>query len=116
MQVARDQHKSFTDKRRKPLEFQVVDKVMLKIIAKVGPIAYTLELPQELTSMHNTFHISNLKKYLSDESLVIPLDEVQVDDKLYFIVDYCRRIWVGVGKRSGAVRVRGLVGPVAGLD
>ncbi|GJV18270.1 putative reverse transcriptase domain-containing protein [Tanacetum coccineum] len=56
-----------------------------KILAKVGPVAYRLELPQELSSVHNTFHILNLKKCLSDESLVIPLDEIQVDDKLQFI-------------------------------
>ncbi|GKD95912.1 hypothetical protein Tco_1379809, partial [Tanacetum coccineum] len=56
-----------------------------KIIAKVGPVAYRLELLQELSSVHNTFHISNFKKCLSDESLVIPLDEIQVDDKLHFI-------------------------------
>nr|GEV24147.1 reverse transcriptase domain-containing protein [Tanacetum cinerariifolium] len=56
-----------------------------KIIAKVGPVAYRLELPKELSNVHNTFHISNFKKCLSDESLVIPLDEIQVDDKLHFI-------------------------------
>ncbi|GJT69603.1 putative reverse transcriptase domain-containing protein [Tanacetum coccineum] len=56
-----------------------------KITDKVGPIAYKLELPQELSSVHITFHISNLKKCLSNESLVIPLDEIQVDDKLHFI-------------------------------
>ncbi|GJT35104.1 hypothetical protein Tco_0925523, partial [Tanacetum coccineum] len=56
-----------------------------KITAKVGPIAYKLELPQELSSVHITFHISNLKKCLLNESLVIPLDEIQVDDKLHFI-------------------------------
>nr|GEU33646.1 reverse transcriptase domain-containing protein [Tanacetum cinerariifolium] len=56
-----------------------------KIIVKVGLVAYRLELPQELSSMHSTFHISNLKKCLSDESLIIPLGEIQVDDKLHFI-------------------------------
>ncbi|GJV09447.1 putative reverse transcriptase domain-containing protein [Tanacetum coccineum] len=54
-------------------------------LAKIGHVAYRLELPQELSSVHRTFHVSNLKKCLSDESLVIPLDEIQVDDKLYFI-------------------------------
>ncbi|GKE62625.1 hypothetical protein Tco_1512992, partial [Tanacetum coccineum] len=52
---------------------------------RVGPVAYKLELPRELQGIHNTFHVSNLKKCLSDESLVIPLDEIQLDDKLHFI-------------------------------
>ncbi|GJR23967.1 putative reverse transcriptase domain-containing protein [Tanacetum coccineum] len=52
---------------------------------RVGPVDYRLELLQELSSVHNTFHVSNLKKCLSDESLVIRLEEIQVDDKLHFI-------------------------------
>ncbi|GJV98388.1 putative reverse transcriptase domain-containing protein [Tanacetum coccineum] len=48
-------------------------------------VAYKLELPIELQGIHNTFHVSNLKKCLSDESLVIPLDEIKLDDKLHFI-------------------------------
>ncbi|GJR33488.1 putative reverse transcriptase domain-containing protein [Tanacetum coccineum] len=56
-----------------------------KILAKVGPVAYRLELPQQLSKVHSTFHVSNLKKCLSDESLVISLDEIQVDDKLHFV-------------------------------
>jgi hypothetical protein len=48
-------------------------------------VAYRLQLPPELSSVHNTFHISNLKKCLSDESLITPLDEIQIDDKLHFI-------------------------------
>nr|GEV92139.1 putative reverse transcriptase domain-containing protein [Tanacetum cinerariifolium] len=56
-----------------------------KILERVGPVAYKLELPRELQGIHNTFQVSNLKKCLSDESLIIPLDEVQLDDKLYFI-------------------------------
>ncbi|GJX08517.1 putative reverse transcriptase domain-containing protein [Tanacetum coccineum] len=102
--------KSYADVRRRPLEFNVVDKVMLKvspwkgvihfgkrgklspryigpfkILKRVGPVAYKLELPRELQGIHNTFYVSNLKKCLSDESLVIPLDEIQLDDKLHFI-------------------------------
>nr|GEW26539.1 retrotransposon protein, putative, Ty3-gypsy subclass [Tanacetum cinerariifolium] len=102
--------KSYADKRRKPLEFQVRDKVMLKvspwkgvirfgkrrklnpryigpfnILANVGTISYQLELPKQLSRFHSTFHVSNLKKCLSDEPLVIPLDEIHVDDKLNFI-------------------------------
>ncbi|GJU58398.1 putative reverse transcriptase domain-containing protein [Tanacetum coccineum] len=110
IQAARDHKKSYADVIRKPLEFQVGDKVMLKvspwkrvirfgkrgklnpryiipfkIIAKVGTIAYRLELPEQLSIVHSTFHVSNLKKCLSDEILAIPLDEIQIDDKLHFI-------------------------------
>ncbi|GKF24055.1 hypothetical protein Tco_0076377 [Tanacetum coccineum] len=81
----RDRQKNYTDVRRKPLEFQVEDKVMLKIIAKVGIVAYHLQLPEQLSRVHSTFHISNLKKCLSDETLAIPLDKIQIDDKLHFI-------------------------------
>ncbi|GKF07414.1 putative reverse transcriptase domain-containing protein [Tanacetum coccineum] len=52
---------------------------------RVGPVAYTLELPEELSSVHSTFHISNLKKCLSDESLVILMKELRLDDKLNFM-------------------------------
>ncbi|GJZ13665.1 hypothetical protein Tco_0548895 [Tanacetum coccineum] len=101
---------SYTDKRRKPLEFQVRDKVMLKvspckgvkrfgkrgklnpryirhfkILTRVRTVAYRLELPEQLSIVHSTFHVSNLKKCLSDETLVIPFDEIQIDDKLHFI-------------------------------
>ncbi|GKF10064.1 hypothetical protein Tco_0047990 [Tanacetum coccineum] len=56
-----------------------------KVIERVGTVAYKLELPQQLSRVHNTFHVSNLKKRLSDESLVIPLEELRVDDKLHFV-------------------------------
>ncbi|GKC52118.1 hypothetical protein Tco_1074863, partial [Tanacetum coccineum] len=109
IQAARDRQKSYADVRRK-LKFQVGDKVMLKvspwkgvirfgkrgklnpryigpfkIIAKVGTVAYRLELPEKLSRVHSTFHVSKLKKCLADEPLAIPLDEIQVDEKLYFI-------------------------------
>ncbi|GJR67290.1 hypothetical protein Tco_0013355 [Tanacetum coccineum] len=110
IQAACDRQKSYADVRRKPLEFQVGDKVMLKvspwkgvirfgkrgklnphyigpfkIIAKVGTVAYRLELPEKLSRVHSTFHVSKLKKCMADEPLAIPLDEIQVDDKLNFI-------------------------------
>ncbi|GKA35199.1 hypothetical protein Tco_0721690 [Tanacetum coccineum] len=56
-----------------------------KVLKKVGAVAYKLELPQELSRVHNTFHVSNLKKCYSDDPLVVPLEGLQVDDKLYFV-------------------------------
>ncbi|GKF29352.1 hypothetical protein Tco_0095694, partial [Tanacetum coccineum] len=98
------------DKRRKPLEFSVGDYVLLKllpwksvvrlgkkgklaprfvrpfeIIEKVGPVAYRLDLLEELNSVHDTFHVSNLKKCLADPTLQVPLDEIRVDAKLNFV-------------------------------
>ncbi|GJZ32606.1 putative reverse transcriptase domain-containing protein [Tanacetum coccineum] len=56
-----------------------------KVLAKVGAVAYRLELPQQLSRVHSTFHVSNLKEWLSDEPLVVPLDEIHIDDKLRFV-------------------------------
>nr|GEX31240.1 putative reverse transcriptase domain-containing protein [Tanacetum cinerariifolium] len=78
IQAACDRQKSYANVRHKPLEFQVGDKVMLKVSPWKGVI-------QQLNSVHSTFHISNLKKCLSNETLVIPLDEIQINDKLHFI-------------------------------
>nr|GFB17399.1 putative reverse transcriptase domain, ribonuclease H-like domain, aspartic peptidase domain protein [Tanacetum cinerariifolium] len=75
IQAARDCQKSYANVRRKPLEFQVDDRVMLK----------RLKLPKQLSRVHSTLHMSNLKKCLSDEPLAILLDEVHIDDKLCFI-------------------------------
>ncbi|GKE36117.1 putative reverse transcriptase domain-containing protein [Tanacetum coccineum] len=55
------------------------------ILAKVRTVAYRLDLPEKLSRVHSTFHVSNLKKCLSDEPLAIPLDEIHVDNKLNFI-------------------------------
>ncbi|GKA79293.1 putative reverse transcriptase domain-containing protein, partial [Tanacetum coccineum] len=82
LQAARDWQRSYANVRRKPLEFQVGDRVMLKVAV---PVAYTLELPEELSNVHSTFYISNLKKCLSDESLIIPMKEIRLDDKLNFV-------------------------------
>ncbi|GJU58260.1 hypothetical protein Tco_1236026 [Tanacetum coccineum] len=81
--AARDRQRSYANIRRKPLEFQVGDRVILKVSPR--KVAYKLELPEEISSIHNTFHVSNLKKCLSDESLVIPIKELQLDDKLNFV-------------------------------
>ncbi|GJT98111.1 hypothetical protein Tco_1093629 [Tanacetum coccineum] len=56
-----------------------------KLLAKVGAVAYKLELPQGLSRVHNTFHVSNLKKCYADEPLAVPLDGLHFDDKLYFV-------------------------------
>ncbi|GJZ05833.1 putative reverse transcriptase domain-containing protein [Tanacetum coccineum] len=110
LQAARDRQRSYANIRRKPLEFQVGDRVMLKvsprkgvirfgkrgklnpwyigpfkILKRVGPVAYTLKLLEELSNVHSTFHVSNLKKCLSDESLVIPMKELRLDNKLNFV-------------------------------
>ncbi|KAD4385774.1 hypothetical protein E3N88_25943 [Mikania micrantha] len=55
------------------------------ILERIGPVAYRFKLPQELGGVHDTFHVSNLKKCLSDETLRILLEEVRLDDKLHFI-------------------------------
>nr|GEY33027.1 putative reverse transcriptase domain-containing protein [Tanacetum cinerariifolium] len=56
-----------------------------KVLKKVGAVAYKLKLPQELSRVHNTFHVSNLKKCYSDDPLVVPLEGLQLDDKLHFV-------------------------------
>nr|GFA73715.1 putative reverse transcriptase domain-containing protein [Tanacetum cinerariifolium] len=110
MQVARDRQKSYVDLKRKPMEFHVGGKVMLKIspwkgvvrfskrgelnpryvgpfkmLEEIGKVAYKLELPEELSRVRNMFHVSNLKKYHADEPLAVPLDGLHFDDKLHFV-------------------------------
>ncbi|GJW24460.1 putative reverse transcriptase domain-containing protein [Tanacetum coccineum] len=78
LKAARDRQKSYADKRRKPLEFRVGEH-------RIGPVAYRLRLPKELNGVHDTFHVSNLKKCLADPILQVPLDEIKVDAKLNFV-------------------------------
>nr|GFB48435.1 putative reverse transcriptase domain-containing protein [Tanacetum cinerariifolium] len=110
MQAAHDRKKSYAYLKRKPMEFLVGDKVMLKVspwkgvvhfgkrrklnpryvgpfnvLERVGDVAYKLDLPEEVSRVHNTFHVSNLKKCHADEPLAVPLDGLHVDDKLYFV-------------------------------
>ncbi|KAD4888685.1 hypothetical protein E3N88_20758 [Mikania micrantha] len=56
-----------------------------EILKRIGPVAYQLNLPTELDGVHNVFHVLNLKKCLSDETLIVPLDEIQVDEQLRFV-------------------------------
>nr|XP_043611643.1 uncharacterized protein LOC122583287 [Erigeron canadensis] len=110
LKAAQDRQKSYADKRRRPIEFNVGDRIMLKvspwkgvlrfrkrgklsprfigpfkILAKVGKVAYRLELPDELSGIHPTFHVSHLRKCLADESTYVPLKEIEVDNKLNYI-------------------------------
>lgn len=110
LKVAQNRQKIYVNKRRKPVEFQVCDKMLLKvspwkwvlrfgkkgklrpryigpykISEKIGAVAYQLELPEELKAIHNTFHVSNLKKCITEEGVVIPVEDVTVDDKLNFV-------------------------------
>nr|GFC12328.1 putative reverse transcriptase domain-containing protein [Tanacetum cinerariifolium] len=102
--------KSYADLKRKPMEFQVGDKVMLKVspwkgvvrfgkreklnpryvgpfkvLERVRDVAYKLDLPEELSRVHNTFHVSNLKKCHADEPLAVSLDGLHFDDKHHFM-------------------------------
>ncbi|GKE52584.1 reverse transcriptase domain-containing protein, partial [Tanacetum coccineum] len=95
---------------RKPLEFKVGDRVLLKvspwkgvvrfgkkgklapryvgpfeIVECVGPVAYRLRLPQELSCIHDTFHVSNLKKCLAESDVQVPLEEIEIDENLRFV-------------------------------
>ncbi|GJX27296.1 hypothetical protein Tco_0233592 [Tanacetum coccineum] len=92
------------------MEFQVGDRVMFKVspwkgvvrfgkrgklnpryvgpfkvLERIESVVYKLELPQELSRVHNTFHVSNLKKFYSDKPLVVPLEGLHIDDKLRFV-------------------------------
>nr|GEW53228.1 putative reverse transcriptase domain, ribonuclease H-like domain, aspartic peptidase domain protein [Tanacetum cinerariifolium] len=107
IQAAQDRQKSYIDLKRNPMDFKVGDRVMLKVspwkgfvrfgkqgklnpryvgpfkvLAKVKKVAYKLELPQELSRVYHTFHVSNLKKCYADEPLVMPLEGIHVDDRL----------------------------------
>nr|GEV12820.1 reverse transcriptase domain-containing protein [Tanacetum cinerariifolium] len=110
LKAACDRQKSYADKKRKPLEFSVGDYVLLKvspwksvvrfgkkgklaprfvgpfeIIKKVGPVAYRLDFLKELNGVHDTFHVSNLKKCLVDQTLQVHLDEIRIDAMLNFV-------------------------------
>nr|GEY92657.1 putative reverse transcriptase domain-containing protein [Tanacetum cinerariifolium] len=110
IQVAQDQQKRYADRKRKPMRFEVGDRVMLKVspwkgfvrfikrgklnpryigpfnvLAKVGDVAYRLEFPRELSRVHHIIHLSNLKKCYVDEPLAMPLEGVHINDTLQFV-------------------------------
>ena len=110
LRTAQSRQKSYADKRRSDLEFNVGDSVLLKvspwkgvirfrkrgklgprfigpfkIVARIGKVAYRLELPPELSQIHNTFHVSQLRKCLADESTHVPIDDIQVDERLNYV-------------------------------
>nr|GEU30247.1 reverse transcriptase domain-containing protein [Tanacetum cinerariifolium] len=78
--AARDHQKSYVDYRCKPLEFKVGDHVLLKVMPSCR-----LRLPEELSSVHDTFYVSTLKKGLADANLHVPLDEIEADKTLHFV-------------------------------
>ena len=109
IEAAQSRQKSYADKRRRPLEFEVGDSVFLKvapmkgvmrfgkkgklspryigpfeIIERIGKVAYKLALPLELASVHNVFHVSMLKKYVADPSHVIRHEVIQVQEDLSY--------------------------------
>jgi hypothetical protein len=109
MKTAQNRHKSYADNRRRPIEFNVGDRVMLKvspwkgvirfrkrgklsprfigpfdIIARVGKVAYRLNLPEELSDIHPTFHVSHLRKCLEDEDTYVSYEDIEVDKCLNY--------------------------------
>ncbi|GKD17010.1 putative reverse transcriptase domain-containing protein [Tanacetum coccineum] len=110
IKTVRDRQKRYADNRRKLVEFEVGDQVLLKvspwkgvirfgkkgklapryvgpfeILERIGPVVYLLRLPEELSSVHDTFHVSNLKKCLADANLHVPLDEIKINKTLRFV-------------------------------
>nr|GFA52785.1 putative reverse transcriptase domain-containing protein [Tanacetum cinerariifolium] len=110
LKTARSHQKSYTDKRLKPLEFKVGYRVLLKvslwkgvvrfgnkgklapwyvgsfeIVDCIGPVAYRLKLPQELSCVHDMFHVLNLKKCLAETYVQVPLDEIEIDENMHFV-------------------------------
>jgi hypothetical protein len=111
MKISQDRQKSYADKRRKPLEFEEGDHVFLRvtpttgvgraiksrkltpkfigpyqIISRVGPVAYQIALPPLLSNLHDVFHVSQLRKYITDPSHIIEPDTLELHDNLSFKV------------------------------
>ncbi|GJZ24566.1 hypothetical protein Tco_0562025 [Tanacetum coccineum] len=98
----RDRQKSYANKRKGKLAPRYVGP--FEIVECVGPVACHLRLPQELSSIHDTFHVSNLKKCPADASLQVPLEEIEINDKLQPVeivdkeVKKLKRKWIPIVK------------------
>ena len=122
--TAQSRQKSYADKRRRPLEFEVGDHVFLKvspvtgigraikrkklspryigpfeILAKVGPVAYRIALPPNLSRLHDVFHVSQLKKYQPDPEHVIEYEDVDMRDDLTYEAEQNK---LSIGKKGGS--------------
>ena len=109
MQTAQSRQKSYSDNRRRDLEFEVGDRVFLRVLPRkemirqekwgklgpkyvgpfevlqrIGQVAYRLQLPVNLGGMHNVFHVSRLKKYCPDPQHVLPTEEIELQEDLTF--------------------------------
>ena len=110
MQTAQHRQATYANKRRSELEFQVGDYVLLKVspwkgvicfrkrgklgpryigpyrvIERVGKVAYRLDLPAELSNIHNTFHVSQLRKSVTGHTVVVPLEDIALDERLSYV-------------------------------
>ncbi|XP_015060539.1 uncharacterized protein LOC107006521 [Solanum pennellii] len=82
--AAQSRQKSYADNRRRDLEFQIGDWVFLKIVRRIGKVAYELDLPSDLEAVHPVFHVSMLRKCIGDPSIVFPVDDVQVTEEFSY--------------------------------
>ncbi|GJU58907.1 putative reverse transcriptase domain-containing protein [Tanacetum coccineum] len=89
LKMARSRQKSYADKRL--VRFGKKGKLApryvgpFEIVECIGPVAYRLKLPQELSCIHDTFYVSNLKKCLAESDVQVPLEEIEIDENLRFI-------------------------------
>ncbi|GJZ46376.1 hypothetical protein Tco_0593972 [Tanacetum coccineum] len=95
LKTARSRQKSYADKRRGTRYVGPFE-----IVECVGPVAYRLKLPQELSCIHDTFHVSNLKKCLAESDVQVPLEEIEIDENLRFY----RRSLMGCGSRCDKLK------------